>query len=117
MPTKLVPRRSFLTRVAAAAAAIGATPALPAFFVAPKVEGLSPGSDFDAWLTGMRGPQRVLYDCVSPSGGSDGILFARNFLKFSADKLGIKESEMGVIVSFRHFATPYAYNDMIWAKY
>ena len=118
MFTQQEPRRSFLTRIAAAAAAIGTTSALPAFVVSPsRSSHQSPGSEFDAWLTGMRGPQRVLYDCTSAKGATDGILFARNFLKFSQDKLGTNDSEMGVIVSFRHFATPYGYNDAIWAKY
>ena len=51
------------------------------------------------------------------SGGADGILFARNFMKFSQDKLGTKDSDMSVVVSFRHFATPYGYTDAMWAKY
>jgi len=44
-------------------------------------------------------------------------MFARNFMKFSAEKLGTKDADMNVIVSFRHFATPYGYVDAMWAKY
>lgn len=118
MTTALVPRRSFLTRVAAVAAALGVTPALSGFTsVSPAESPQLHPNDLDAWLASMRGPQKVLYDCTSAAGASDGILFARNFLKFSHDKLGTKDSEMSVIVSFRHFSTPYAYNDAMWAKY
>jgi intracellular sulfur oxidation DsrE/DsrF family protein len=89
---------------------------MPAIFAGTRGHE-SPASDLDAWFKGMRGPERVFYDCTSAASAPDGILFARNFLKFSAEKLGTKDSEMGVIVSFRHFATPYGYNDAIWAKY
>ena len=116
MSSPFVPRRSFLSRIVAGAAAMGAGSSLSAFVVAPRGSA-SPESELDGWLTGIRGPQKVLYDCTSAGGAPDGILFARNFLKFSQDKLGTKDSDMGVIVSFRHFATPYAYNDAIWAKY
>ena len=115
MSASSVPRRSFLTRAGAAVAAFGAAPALPAVFVSDTRR--SPESDLDAWLSMMPGPQRVIYDCSMASGATDGILFARNFMKYSQDKLGTKDSEMGVIVSFRHFATPYGYNDAMWAKY
>lgn len=115
MSSLSVPRRSFLTRIGAAVAAFGAVPALPAFYVADSRR--SPASDLDGWLAGMHGPQRVLYDCTTGPGAMNGILFARNFLKFSHDKLGTTDSEMGVLVSFRHFGTPYGYNDAMWAKY
>lgn len=65
----------------------------------------------------MTGTYKSLYDCVQPAGGPEGILFARNFMTLSQDKLGTKDADMSVIVSFRHLATPYAYNDAVWAKY
>jgi intracellular sulfur oxidation DsrE/DsrF family protein len=65
----------------------------------------------------MKGTYKSLYDCVQPGGGPDGILYARNFMTASQEKLGTKDADMSVIVSFRHFATPYGYNDAMWAKY
>jgi intracellular sulfur oxidation DsrE/DsrF family protein len=73
--------------------------------------------ELETWLAGMNGENKVIYDCVGATGAADGILFARNFLTLSSEKLGNKDAEMSVIVSFRHFATPYGYNDAIWAKY
>lgn len=113
--TTSVPRRSFLGRATAIAAALGITPALSAF--GSPSETASPGNDLDHWLTSMHGPQKVLYDCTTPAGASDGIVFARNFVKFSQEKLGMKDSDMSVIVSFRHFGTPFGYSDAMWAKY
>ena len=115
MSDSSVPRRSFLVRLAAGTAAFGAVPALAC--AAPPPAAAPPADELEMWLGTLNGSQKVIYDCVMPAGGVDGILFARNFLKFSQEKLGTKDADMSVIVSFRHFATPYGYNDAMWAKY
>jgi intracellular sulfur oxidation DsrE/DsrF family protein len=116
MTRTTVPRRSFLARLAAAGvgvgAALGGSAALPA---AAGAE--SPSDDLDAWFGAMKGANKVIYDCVNPGGAPDGVMFARNIIKFSSEKLGTKDAEMSVVVSFRHFATPFGYNDAMWAKY
>jgi intracellular sulfur oxidation DsrE/DsrF family protein len=120
MIDQTVPRRSFLTRLAAASAAIGAAfggaAVLPGSALAEPANA-GPADDLDAWFSAMKGSNKVIYDCVQPGGGPDGIMFARNIIKFSAEKLGTKDADMAVIVSFRHFATPFGYNDAMWAKY
>lgn len=119
MSSPASPRRSFLTHMAAGAAVLGVTPVLAAIGCAPTAAPAATvsGDELDNWYAAMKGPYKVIYDCVQPSGGADGILFARNFMKFSQDKLGTKDSDMSVVVSFRHFATPYGYTDAMWAKY
>jgi intracellular sulfur oxidation DsrE/DsrF family protein len=119
MSIESVPRRSFLGRfVVGSVAAMSATPALAAVACAPgATSATAPTNPLDAWLATMQGPEKVFYDATSAAGANDGILFARNFLKFSQEKLGTKDSEMSVIVGFRHFATPFGYNDAMWAKY
>jgi intracellular sulfur oxidation DsrE/DsrF family protein len=119
MSIESVPRRSFLGRfVVGSVAALSATPALAASACAPAAPpSAAPSNDLDDWLATMHGPEKVFYDATMAAGASDGILFARNFLKFSQEKLGTKDSEMSVIVGFRHFATPFGYNDAMWAKY
>ncbi len=119
MTNSATPRRSFLTRFAASAAVLGAAPALAALTGAPTTALAAPptGDELDTWFAAMKAPYKVVYDCVQASGGTDGIMFARNFMKYSADKLGTKDADMSVIVSFRHFATPYGYTDAMWAKY
>jgi intracellular sulfur oxidation DsrE/DsrF family protein len=113
------PRRSFLARFATGAAVMGAAPALAAIGCAPASApaAAATGDELDTWFAAMKAPYKVVYDCVQASGGPDGIIFARNFMKFGADKLGTKDADMNVIVSFRHFATPYGYSDAMWAKY
>jgi intracellular sulfur oxidation DsrE/DsrF family protein len=111
-------RRSFIGRVAATGAVLGATSALSTLTASTAMAAArSPESDLETWLKAAKGPHKVIYDCTTPQGASDGILYARNFLTTSAAKLGTPDSEMGVIVSFRHFSTPFAYGDAIWAKY
>jgi intracellular sulfur oxidation DsrE/DsrF family protein len=119
MTESATPRRSFLARFATSAAVMGVTPALAAIGCAPASApaAAATGDELDTWFAGMKSPYKVVYDCVQASGATDGILFARNFMKYSADKLGTKDADMNVIVSFRHFATPYGYSDAMWAKY
>jgi intracellular sulfur oxidation DsrE/DsrF family protein len=119
MTDSVTPRRSFITRLAAGAAVIGATPAVAAMgcSAAAAPPAAPAGDELDTWFASMKGPYKVIYDCVQPSGGPDGIVFARNFMKFSQDKLATKDADKSVIVSFRHFATPYGYTDAMWAKY
>ena len=115
------PRRTFLARLATGVAAFGAVPALSAVACAPTATpappAAPPGDELDTWLAAMKAPYKVVYDCVQAGGGPDGVVFARNFMKFSQDKLGTKDADMNVLVSFRHFATPYGYADAMWAKY
>lgn len=119
MSNKPVPRRDFLGRFAAGSAlALGAAPALAATACAPAAApSAPPNNDLDRWLASMQGTEKVFYDATSAAAAPEAVLFARNFLKFSAEKLSTTDAEMSVIVSFRHFATPYGYNDAMWAKY
>jgi hypothetical protein len=103
------PRRSFLTRLATGAAVFGVAPAVAAIGcgAAAPPPSAPAGDELDTWFAAMKGTYKVIYGCAQATGGTDGIMFARNFMKFSQDKLATKDADMSVIVSFRHFATPY----------
>ncbi|MEP7380525.1 MAG: hypothetical protein ABI910_02500 [Gemmatimonadota bacterium] len=111
-----VPRRSFLSRltagVTAFGAAVGGSALLPSAAAAVAVD-----DEMDRWFGGMTGTYKSLYDCAGPASAPDGVMFARNLIKFSADKLGTKDAENSVVVCFRHFATPFGYDDAMWDKY
>ena len=119
MSETTIARRSFVAHLASGAAAVGAVSALgcgPAGSAAaasqpPKLD------ELEQWLATFKGANKCLYDCVQAAGASDGILFARNLLTLSHDKLGTTDADMSIIVSFRHFATPFGYNDAMWTKY
>lgn len=111
-------RRSFMSRLAAAAAAFGATSVLPgtASASSPVAPSLPPDA-LERWLATMKAPHKCIYDCVNAEGASGGVLYARNLLTLSEEKLGARDADTNVIVSFRHFATPFGYKDAMWAKY
>jgi intracellular sulfur oxidation DsrE/DsrF family protein len=119
MSSSSIPRRFFVSRLATGAAALGVMPALACTPSAPAAAATSSAApdELDTWLATFKGANKCIYDCVQGSGASDGILFARNLLTLSNEKLGTKDADMNVIVSFRHFATPFGYNDAMWAKY
>ena len=60
---------------------------------------------------------RMVFDAISPHGADDIRHYASNV--FAANKSGydVDSRDIGVIVILRHEATPYAYNDAMWAKY
>lgn len=121
MTDSLLHRRSFLARLGLSAAAMPAVAAAcqpnDTKAAASTMKAPAAADELATWCAAIPGTQKVIYDCVEPAGGPNGILFARNFLTFSKSKLNTPDNDMGVIVSFRHLATPYGYNDAMWAKY
>jgi hypothetical protein len=114
--TDTVPRRSFLARAAAASPALAVALGGGAFI--PSIAGAAPSPDeMDRWYAGMKGSNKAIYDCTSANSAPDGVMFAHNLIKYSASKLGTKLDDISVVVCFRHFGTPFGYNDAMWAKY
>ncbi len=111
--SEAIVRRDFIGKLAVGSAALTAACAQGA---APTAAA-APGDALDTWFGGMKGTYKVIYDCAPASAAPDGVLFAHNLLKFSADKLGTKTEDNSIVVCFRHFATPFGYTDAIWAKY
>ena len=127
MSESFVPRRFFLSRLGAIATALGVTstvgcaapaPGADASKSAPATPPALPPDELETWIAStFKAPNKCIYDCVSAGGAGDGILYARNLIISSQDKLGTKDADMSVIVSFRHFATPFGFNDAMWTKY
>lgn len=108
-------RRSFLTTCATGAAVV---PALSLGCATGAATSDPPALDeVETWFAAGTGAYKIIYDCSEPPGGPNGILFARNFMTLGQEKLGTKDTDMSVVVSFRHLATPYGFNDAMWAKY
>jgi len=113
-------RRSFLGRLAAAGTAVGAAfaggAALPA--LARAGSPIAQGHPEDAWLDALKGMHKNIYDCTSAESGGMGWFYANNFLVANTGPAyKMKDSDLSVIVSVRHFATIFGYNDAMWAKY
>jgi intracellular sulfur oxidation DsrE/DsrF family protein len=124
MPNR--PRRSFLARLAAGASAFGAAVALPRALDAqtpspspspsPSQSQTRESHELDKWLDELRGRHKQIFDLVSKAHISE-IAYARNFMGANNSDYAITDSDLSVIVSFRHEATPWGYNDTIWEKY
>ena len=113
---RVTPRRSFLTGLGAAAVGVGTMTA--------GVRAQSPAGRFeparhaqDDWMDALPGKHRMFIDGVTPNGGGEGILFANNLYVANQGGYALADRDLAVIVGLRHFATPFAFNDAIWAKY
>ena len=72
----------------------------------------------DGWMDQRPGTHRIFIDSATPNGAGEAILYANNL--YNANKAsypGSSDADLGIIVCMRHFATPFAYSDAMWAKY
>jgi hypothetical protein len=122
----LLLRRSFLTQTglgAAAAAAVGLGGAAGAGAQAPAAAAAAPRPFTptrhaqDNWLDEGTGKHRLFLDALQGPGAGDSLLFAGNFLNSNKAAYSLTDADSNVVICFRHFATMFAWNDSIWAKY
>jgi intracellular sulfur oxidation DsrE/DsrF family protein len=71
----------------------------------------------DGWLSAMPGKHRVVLDVTSPEGLPDVVRFVSNLYTGHKSGYGVEESDLAIVVCFRHGATAYGYADAIWSKY
>ena len=115
-PQDAVVRRSFLARLAAVGTAIAGVVALPSTSAAEPSR--APTHPADAWLDDFKGQHKNIYDCTSVENGPMGWTFARNFLTANTGPIyQLKDADINAIVSVRHSASVYGFNDAMWAKY
>jgi hypothetical protein len=105
-------RRDFMG-LAAAAAALGVGAALPAATASAATD---PSTDFTRWLDTINGKQKALLDTREPNGGM-AMAWAWVFLFTAPPAYGLSESDVGVVMVFRHNAIPIALSDAAWQKY
>jgi hypothetical protein len=115
MTSRKSPRRAFLTGLGATVATVGAASAgvgaqAPARFQAARHEK-------DNWMDTLPGRHRMIIDGVTANGAGEAILFANNLFEANKSGYAIAERDVAIIVCLRHFATPFAFTDAIWAKY
>ncbi len=71
----------------------------------------------DDWLESVPGKHRFFFDAISAAGVGDAITFASNFFVASKSGYGLSDADNAVVICLRHFATPFAFTDAMWAKY
>jgi hypothetical protein len=117
---KLQGRRRFLTGVGlAAATATVASSAQAASSSNGANHGFTPARhDEDAWLDANSASHRVFLDTSTSSGGVTALNYASNLMVGHTEGYDdAEESDIAIIVCFRHGATPLGYNDAMWEKY
>ncbi len=70
----------------------------------------------DAWME-LPGRHRFVFDCASATGAGDGVEFADAYFLASQSGYQLAPADLAVILILRHYATVFAYDDRIWAKY
>jgi hypothetical protein len=134
----MTPRRSFLTRLGFAAAAVGlgttdralAKPKLAdtdvseaglprrSSHVILASEGWQPARDAkDDWFDQVPGKHRLFFDVLTPQGTSDVQGFAANYFDGSKSGYGLENADVALVICLRHLSTPFAFGDAFWAKY
>jgi hypothetical protein len=108
-------RRAVLTGAAAAAAVSFTATGAAAQTSARRFQPARHSQD--EWLDTVPGTHRTFIDCASVSSAGAGLLYANNLYVANAKGYQLKESDVAVVVCLRHFATIFAFNDVIWGKY
>src|SRR5262245_45269541 len=120
MKWELLARRSFLSKVG-----VGMTSLVGAAALAEPVAAQSAGGGRfqpvrhaqDDWLDKIPGKHRFVFDTTTPDAFGGSLLYSNNFLTANKDAYGLGDADSAVVIVARHFATPFAYNETIWAKY
>src|SRR4051794_15979408 len=111
-------RRSFLTQLGAGVTVGGALASGVSLANAQSASTpFSPARHAqDDWMDKIPGKHRLVLDTTTPASFGAALAYANNFLSASKD-YGLSDQDNAVIIIARHFSTPYAYNDAMWAKY
>jgi hypothetical protein len=121
----MTPRRSFLARFGAAAAAFGlGGPSLDAQETRPAPAAPPPDARWqpvrdarDDWYDQIPGKHRLFFDGLTPDGVAAAIRFANNFFTANKNGYGLDAGDIAVVICLRHLATQFAFSDAIWSKY
>jgi hypothetical protein len=71
----------------------------------------------DAWMGELPGNHRIFIDTSTGRGGAEALLYAANLNNATVSAYAGEDASLAVIVCYRHFSTPFAFNDAMWEKY
>jgi hypothetical protein len=109
-------RRSIVSGLGTAAAAV-AVGVRPAAAQTPAGRFQPARHTQDVWLDAVAGRHRTFIDASTPRGAGEAVLYANNLYEANKTGYSLPEKDIVVVACFRHFATPFAYTDAMWAKY
>jgi hypothetical protein len=116
MSNDMQARRSFVSGLGAAVAAFAAG--------SGTADAQTPAARFqparhnqDAWLDAVTGKHRTFIDAATVRGAAEAMLYANNLYESNKTGYQLPERDIVVVACLRHFATAFAFNNAIWAKY
>ena len=116
-PMSRTPRRGFLGRLFAGAAALavaGVTPArLGAEAPGSPVGAAHPGDD---WMHELKGKHRTVFDMSAHRNGKP-LNQAGNYLNAWRDAFGVKERDVNLVFGIHGEAIPIVLNDALWSRF
>lgn len=110
-------RRSFISRLAAGTAAFGAAFAARGADAQPPSQWKAERHNQDDWLDRIPGKHRFFFDSATPNGAGDAITFSTNYYLANRSGYNLGDSDLAVVICLRHWSTPFAWTDNIWARY
>lgn len=111
-------RRSFVGKIAGAAAGIGSLSLINPLNAASKpFEAASKkiAADAESWIKQGKGSHRIVYDASEPHGGMPIIWSWVYYL--TNNETNVPDSDMTAMVVLRHNAIPFALEDSVWKTY
>lgn len=117
MGDKMIDRRAMI----GVGGLMGAAGAMPALAQTPAAAGATPWrpamEEQDAWMDRPGTRHRLVLDTTTIDSGTAAMFYADNFYAQNKAGYGIGPEALGMIIVFRHFSTPFGFNDAMWAKY
>ena len=111
-------RRSFLSGIGAAFAAVGVGAGRAAAQTSPAPSPFKPATHKeDEWLAALPGKHRVVIDAVMPASAGSAVLYAGNLFNTNKSTYALDDKDLAIVIVMRHNAAPFAFNDALWAKY
>ena len=111
-------RRSLVTGMGVAVAGLAASAVADTATAQSSRTGFEPARhELDAWLDQARGGHRIFVDSSTGLGGAEALLYSANLFNAHRDAYRGSDSDLDIVICFRHFSTPFGYNDAIWKKY
>lgn len=108
-------RRSLIAGMGVAAAGIAMGTATSQ---AQQASGFQPRRhSLDAWMDELPGQHRVFIDSATAHGGAEALLYGNNIYGAQESAYSGGPEDFAMVICFRHFSTPFGYNDAVWEKY
>jgi intracellular sulfur oxidation DsrE/DsrF family protein len=107
-------RRSFLSRLSAAAPLLGVSPPQA---LAVRASAGPARHEQDDWLDQAPDKHRVVFDTWLADKFAGAFGFALNWIKVNKEQYGLTDGDLAVVIVARHGTTPFAFNEAMWTKY